>query len=786
MPSSVIGALRVSLGLDSAQFERSANDAERRAYQLGERIGKALRSPVDAAISLKGALAGIATGATVAAFTAAAQRAFDFTDAIVDLADRTGASTKAIQEFRYAAQLSGSSVEAADTALEKFARTQGLAQAGSDGMVKLFRQLGVTSTDFDTALRQTIDGISKLPTVQQRNATAMQLFGKSAASLTALLGQGSKGFNDLAAEAQRLGVVLGDDVLRNAGQANDTLDRMKMILNAQFANAVAQNADSIVALAGGVGRLTAELLNFMSKNPERALAIMGALGGGAAGLAVGGLSGAAVGASIGGITGYRAGMAVRQSGADGNMDLNFRRRQFANADAAYRAATQAKSAGGLLTIRRAQGDGPQDLKGATAERKRQATLLTQALKAAKAKGDGSAAAGGSLPLTGTGEAAGAARKAEADRKAAARETKRLAEEARRNEQAFQSDRFRSENELQDAQADLTASAVERFQFERNRVEREKAFNVQAIQADEHLTDAQKQKLVVLENSIATAKRELSHRQEAELISRQELERAQARSDSEIEILDAQSGLARTSKQRREIELKILAAQFAQLRLAQQAVIDSGDPNVTALDKDAARSRIGDLNKLEGLAAARTVRDTQGPLGSYLDSLPRSAAEANEAMEGVAAGGIASIIDGLSDAASGAKSLGDVFKDVASDIVRQLIRIAIQQAIVGPLTKALFPGAATLPIAGARAAGGSVVGGRNYFVGEKGIELFTPSTSGRVVANDDLGGGRGNVIHQSITFSGAVDLATRTEVYRVADAARQAAIAGVREGGRRRG
>ncbi|QUM70840.1 phage tail length tape measure family protein [Sphingopyxis granuli] len=46
-----------------------------------------------------------------------------------------------------------------------------------------------------------------------------------------------------------------------------------------------------------------------------------------------------------------------------------------------------------------------------------------------------------------------------------------------------------------------------------------------------------------------------------------------------------------------------------------------------------------------------------------------------------------------------------------------------------------------PIAGARALGGPVMSGRPYLVGEKGPELFTPRSSGRITPNNELGGGR---------------------------------------------
>jgi hypothetical protein len=48
------------------------------------------------------------------------------------------------------------------------------------------------------------------------------------------------------------------------------------------------------------------------------------------------------------------------------------------------------------------------------------------------------------------------------------------------------------------------------------------------------------------------------------------------------------------------------------------------------------------------------------------------------------------------------------------------------------------------LAGARAGGGPVVGGRDYLVGEKGPEVFTPNMSGSIIANDNLSGGLNRV------------------------------------------
>ena len=49
--------------------------------------------------------------------------------------------------------------------------------------------------------------------------------------------------------------------------------------------------------------------------------------------------------------------------------------------------------------------------------------------------------------------------------------------------------------------------------------------------------------------------------------------------------------------------------------------------------------------------------------------------------------------------------------------------------------------------GARASGGPVAGGSTYLVGENGPEMFTPKTSGAIIPNHALGGGKGGDTYQ---------------------------------------
>jgi phage-related minor tail protein len=83
-----------------------------------------------------------------------------------------------------------------------------------------------------------------------------------------------------------------------------------------------------------------------------------------------------------------------------------------------------------------------------------------------------------------------------------------------------------------------------------------------------------------------------------------------------------------------------------------------------------------------------------------------------------------------------------FKDLTRSIIADLMAIYLKAQILGVL-KMMFPSisiASFLPgIAGKKADGGPVTGGSNYLVGERGPEMFVPSSSGTIIPNHKLSG-----------------------------------------------
>ena len=78
-----------------------------------------------------------------------------------------------------------------------------------------------------------------------------------------------------------------------------------------------------------------------------------------------------------------------------------------------------------------------------------------------------------------------------------------------------------------------------------------------------------------------------------------------------------------------------------------------------------------------------------------------------------------------------------FKDFANSIIRDLILVELRANTVR-----LFQGIGSF--LGLRANGGPVTAGQPYIVGEKGAELFVPSTSGNIISNAKLSSGGGGL------------------------------------------
>lgn len=192
----------------------------------------------------------------------AVTQSLEFAKAIKDNADQVGISTDAWQKWSYIAKDAGVGTGELMTGMEGLQRSMGRASTGARRESELFRQLGIDlkdssgkAKDINAILPELADRLELVGDKNQRAAALQILFGESASRMGKLLEGGSEKINGLAEAAEHLGIILSDEQIQKADQTAKKLDDVKTVLSAQIAGVVADNADSILALASALATL---------------------------------------------------------------------------------------------------------------------------------------------------------------------------------------------------------------------------------------------------------------------------------------------------------------------------------------------------------------------------------------------------------------------------------------------------------------------------------------------------------------------------------------------------
>lgn len=244
--------------------------------KLGIKVPESIKKFLNSAGSMKAGT--VAAAAGVAALTAAIVKAEKallnttkasaaYADEILTLSAQTGLATGTLQEFSYASELLDVSVDTIQGSLTKLTRNMGEAAGGSDAAKEAFDRLGISITNADGSLRtsedvfyEAVDALGEIENYTERDAIAMDVFGKSAQDLNPLIIQGTERFKDLAEEAHKTGYVLEEDTLSALGEVDDAIQRLdkrkeafKNSMAAEFAPSMTEAIDGINESIGEAG-----------------------------------------------------------------------------------------------------------------------------------------------------------------------------------------------------------------------------------------------------------------------------------------------------------------------------------------------------------------------------------------------------------------------------------------------------------------------------------------------------------------------------------------------------
>jgi hypothetical protein len=661
--AALIGALRVTLGLDSAQFEAGTKRARSIAKRDATAIQKELSRVRDGFNNL---MKGVAVGALVAA----GKRALDYASSLGEVAQQLGVTTAELQEYRYAAGQAGISTEEIDKSLAKLTKTIGEALAGEKSQVAAFRELGIALQDANgrvysagELIPKLADAFARIEDPAKRARLETDLFGRAGQKLDTLLAGGSQAINELRDAAHRLGIVLSDEQIQKADETADKLAAIKMVLEARIAGVVSDNADAILKIGDALGYAAAQVGQFF-KNMQGVERLKRDQGWGA---------------------GFFASWQDQATAADPKSYVAKRMNDLRQATAARKSAEAGagrndqwgvRDRARLGTLREREQEALRLLRAARADPQYQALVTgNRAAKPSPVIGEGA------LPVATSG---GGGRK-----RGGGGERDRTAEYLERFNREMAS--------LADEQLRLTieqtTSLDERAQLEAKRIKTELdayKIEIESRRKSGELTTLQAEKLVLAREEKAAAEQAIMwdriNGEKQDNLNRLLQLDIDAREDALRIELDS----ARTQDERRQLGLRLLELDYEREKAALEHIKAMLALNqATQEEVDAAERRLANFESQRKGREAAVRRDTMGPLERYIDSFPKDAKELNEAYESVATQGLQSLNDGLAEAILQSKSLGDVFNNLANQIITDLARIAIQQTIVKPLAKMLF-------------------------------------------------------------------------------------------------
>ena len=286
-----------NLGDEAQETGKDFEDAGKKAASFGD----VLRANVIGDVIMKGVEAlGNGIRKIGSALKDAVVDSAAFADDMLTMSQTTGLSTDALQEYKYMSDLVDVNLETITGSLSKLTKNMASAKKGTGATADAFKQLGVQITKSDGSLRDNqdvfndvLDALGGISNETERDAIAMQIFGKSAQDLLPMIIAGGDAIRGFAEEAHQMGYVLDESTLNSLGTVQESFDRFRLTVDALKNNLASALAPVIEDLSGkliawaqrvdwdavgqkisAVAERIRDFFNFISENGDTIIALL--------------------------------------------------------------------------------------------------------------------------------------------------------------------------------------------------------------------------------------------------------------------------------------------------------------------------------------------------------------------------------------------------------------------------------------------------------------------------------------------------------------------------------
>ena len=185
-------------------------------------------------------------------------------DDLNTLSAQTGLSVEELQKMKYAQDIVDVSLDQMIGSIKKLVKQM---SSGNSA----FETLGVSIEDENGNMRNAVDvwydsleALSKVESETERDVLSMELFGKSAMDMAGIVDDGGASLKALGDEAEELGLIMSQEMVDDANEFNDAIDKMKARTSQAVTKMGSSLAKSLVPAMEKVLTKVTELVQWFS------------------------------------------------------------------------------------------------------------------------------------------------------------------------------------------------------------------------------------------------------------------------------------------------------------------------------------------------------------------------------------------------------------------------------------------------------------------------------------------------------------------------------------------
>ncbi len=263
----IVKSMLVRIGADASAMKASLGKASKTLKSHSAQFKKAGMAMTVAGAAITGAV-----GLMVKSYMSAG-------DEVHKMALRTGFGTESLSELKYAAEISGASLDDVEKGVKKMSKTIMDANDGLATYVRAFDRVGLKAEELiDLSPEDQFDKIAKAiasvenPTI--RAATAQEIFGRAGTKLLPLFAAGEEGLDALRQKARDMGIVFDQEAADKAAMLTDSLTTLKGSFSGVSMSIANTLAPVITQIVEKISSVAQKIKDWMKEHPKLSGTIM--------------------------------------------------------------------------------------------------------------------------------------------------------------------------------------------------------------------------------------------------------------------------------------------------------------------------------------------------------------------------------------------------------------------------------------------------------------------------------------------------------------------------------